>query len=389
MSFGDVSRRNDDDAILIGAFGPLSGSTPLLGHFLQHGLMMAAEEINGRGGVLGRPIEIVLRDDGGDPDEAAQAVREMITEDKVAAIVGGVASRPCHAAGRICQQLRVPMLAAFGPHPAVTETGSFIFRTCISDSWQGNAAATFALQALGARRAALMVDTALDYSVLLAFNFSEEFERGGGMIVSVEEYEQVNDTDDSERNLRTILIDTFDGKPDILYVPGYYPDAGRIAKHVRAMDEWMPIMGGDGWHSPHLSEFAGNALEDCYLTEHWSPDDPDPTVQAFIKRYQAFFDGEYPATTAALAYEAVGILADSMIRACTSHDDFQGDPVYRRRLRDALAETSDYPGISGTISFDNQRNAVRSLVVMQVRGDGFRYDATVHPDGSLVRALEL
>ncbi len=389
MMFGDTIRRDtDDEPILLGAFGPLSGKTPLLGHFLEQGILMAVDEINSRGGIHGRPLEIVLRDDSGEPDEAASVVREMIVEERVAAVVGGVASRTCHAAAKVCQEQRVPMVAAFAPHPAVTEAGPYIFRACISDAWQGTAAANFALQALGARRAALLVDTSLDYSVLLAFNFTEEFERRGGLIVSVEEYEQIKDGPSSEQGLRAILEEAIDGKPDIIYVPGYYPDVGRIARLVRSMDQWMPLMGGDGWHSPHLTDFAANALEDCYLTEHWSADDPSFEVQNFIRRYQGMFDGEFPAATAALAYDAIGVAADALIRGGPADDDFHGDPAFRRRLRNSLANTTDYPGVSGAISFDANRNAVRSVVVMQVRGDGFRYDATVHPDGSLMRVPE-
>jgi len=387
MSLGEVTPYDsDDDSILLGAFGPMSGKTPLLGHFLQHGMALAVEEINTRGGVHGKALEIVLRDDGGEPDEAAEAVHEMIVDDQVAAIIGGVASRSCHAAAKVCQQFRVPMVAAFGPHPAVTEAGSYIFRTCVSDGWQGTAAAHFALKALNARRAALLVDTALDYSVLLAFNFTEEFERRGGLIVSVEEYEQIKDGAAFEMGLREILEEAFDGKPDILYVPGYYPDVGRIGRIVRSMDQWMPLMGGDGWHSPHLTDFAVNALEDCYLTEHWSPEEPSDAVQSFIQRYRDAYKGEFPAATAALAYETVGLIADALLRAGIPDGDFYGDPQYRKRLRDAISNTTDFQGVSSQVSFDSHRNAIRSVVVLQVRGDEFRYDATVHPDGTLMRA---
>jgi branched-chain amino acid transport system substrate-binding protein len=280
----------------------------------------------------------------------------------VAAIVGAGMSKVSLVCAPICQSARVPMITPSATHPRVTATGDHIFRACFLDSFQGQVGARFAFQALQARKAACLFDMGDDYAVELAECFRATFQDLGGTIAASEGHASGNP--DFMPQL-TKIIST---RPDVIYLPDFYNDAAIIARQARDLGYHGPLLGGDGWDSPHLVQVGGTAMEGCYFTTHFAKDDPRPAAQAFVKRYWSKY-GEFPDSHACLAYDATCLLLDAARRA-NSKDG--------KAIRDAL-QMADVEGVSGRIRFDGRRNPVKSAAIMQVRNGQMRFHATVHP----------
>jgi len=267
------------------------------------------------------------------------------------------------------------MISPSSTNPAVTKVGPYIFRVCFIDPFQGTAAAKFAYNNLKARKAAIMTETTSDYSTGLTTFFSEGFKKLGGSIVNTESY-SANDLDFSAQ-LTTIKA----SNPDILYVPGYYGDIGPIAVEARKVGLTCPLLGGDGWDSPKLIEGAGGpggALEGSYFTNHYSPTNPAPLTQKFVKDYNDVYKTT-PDSLAAMGYDATGVLADAMKRAGNPTDGDFDSADYRKKLRDAIASTTGFQGVTGKITIGPDRNPVKPAVVLQIKGASYSYAATVNP----------
>lgn len=348
---------------LIGYYGDMTGSTATFGTSTKKGIDLAIGEIN-QSPPLGKPLEIRPEDDAGKSEGANTVVTKLVTQDRVAAVIGEVASSNSLAAAPVCQREKVPMITPASTNPAVTEVGDYVFRVCFIDPFQGSVMAKFARTTLKANKAAILWDVKSDYSKGLTKFFKETFTKMGGTIVGEPSYSQ----GDSDFNAQLNAIKG--GHPDVIFVPGYYTEVGTIARQARDQGITVPLIGGDGWDSPKLFESAGTALEGCYFSNHYSPESKDPRVQDFLKAYQAKYPGETPDAMAALGYDAAKILADALKRAGSTDGD---------KLRDAIALTKDFPGVTGTITLDAQRNATKPAVVLQVKGKGYKYVDTVNP----------
>jgi branched-chain amino acid transport system substrate-binding protein len=326
---------------------------------------MAFDEINNAGGVLGKKIKLLVEDDQSKPEEAGTVVTKLINQNHVAAILGQVASSHSLAAAPICQANHIPMVSPSSTNPRVTQTGDYIFRVCFIDPFQGAVMAKFAANTLKAKRVAILVDVRSDYSVGLQTFFRDQFKLLGGQIVSEQSYSQ-GDSDFRAQLTRIKAIN-----PDAIYVPGYYTEVGTIARQARELGiaSSVPLLGGDGWDSPKLWEIGGTALNGCYLSNHYSVDDPSPLVQKFVGDYKARFK-EVPDALAALGYDAAKIMADAMTRAGSSEGP---------KVRDALAATKDFPGVTGKITINADRNAIKPAVVLKVENGKFVYVETVTP----------
>jgi branched-chain amino acid transport system substrate-binding protein len=355
----------ESQGIQLGFFGALTGPTATFAQSGKKGAELAVDEINARGGVLGKPLVLLSEDDRGDAAEAASAVSKLITRDHVVALIGEQASSRTLAAAPIAQSYGVPLISPTSSNVEVTKKGDYIFRACFIDPYQGRAVASFARETLKAQTAAILVDSKSDYSVGLAEAFREAFTSMGGRVVSEPKYSE-GDSDFSAQ-----LTAIRPQKPDVLFVPGYYTDAGLIARQARSLDLKSVLLGADGWDSPKLTEIGGEAIEGAYLSNHYSVDDPSPRVRAFVQAYQSRFHSE-PDSIAASTYDAVGMLADAISRAGSTEG---------RRVRDALAAVKDYPGVTGTITMDADRNPIKPIVILKVEGGRFKFAGTV-PSGS-------
>src|SRR3989304_7084179 len=272
--------QQQSDEILVGEFGSLTGTTATFGISTRNGIDLAVDEVNQAGGVLGKKIRGIVEDDQGKPEEAQTVVTKLINKDRVVAVLGEVASSRSLAGAPVCQQNGIPMITPSSTNPKVTQIGNFIFRVCFIDPFQGFVMAKFASNTLKIKNVAVLRDIKNDYSVGLADVFLGNFTKMGGTIVADESYSE-GDTDFSAQ-----LTSIKSKNPEAIFVPGYYTEVGLIARQARKLGLTIPLMGGDGWDSPKLWEIGGEALNDCYLSNHYSVDDPSPKIRQYVAEYR-------------------------------------------------------------------------------------------------------
>lgn len=351
--------------ILVGEYASLTGSEATFGVNSDNGVELAADEINKAGGVLGRKVKLIVEDDQSKPGQPSTAVNKLIQSDKVVAVIGEIASSRSLEAAPICQAAKIPMISPGSTNPTVTQSGDYIFRVCFIDPFQGTVMAKFALDTLHAKKVAILSDVTSDYSKGLSQYFTEYYKAHGGEIVVERSYSGGGKDKDFRAQLTAIKA----AQPDAIFVPGYYTEAGLIAKQARVLGIKVPLLGGDGWDSPKLSEIGGSALDGCYFSTHFSPADSNPKVQTFVKAYQGKYNA-MPDGMAPLGYDAMMILADAIKRAGTTEGD---------KVRDALAATKNYDAVTGNITIDANRNAQKSAVVLEVHGKENKFVASVAP----------
>lgn len=351
-------------ALKIGYFGDLTGPTYNFGTSALNGVLMAAAHINQYGGLNNRQIDIVYQDDRGSAEEAARLTGKLIAQDKVLAIIAGGTSGNSRAAAPKAQAARIPMMSTSATDPAVTQTGDYVFRACFVDSFQGEAMASFATDKLKAKKAAILYDINSPYGRGLTEFFETSFRKLGGEIVNKQSYTQGDS--DFKGQLSSIKA----AEPDVIYIPGYYLEVALIAKQARALGLNQPLLGADGWDAPELWQLGGDALNNSYISTHYSPDDPSPRIQDFVHEYKQRYQNVVPDAHAALAYDATMLLFDAIKRAGTTDGP---------QLRDALAHTKNFAGVTGLISMDADRNAVKPAVVLKLQDASFIYQEKIQP----------
>jgi branched-chain amino acid transport system substrate-binding protein len=355
----------DRSTIKLGLFGDLSGPTFNYGESAKNGALMAADQINQAGGIKGRKIDIVIEDDHGSPERAAMLASKLIDQDKVIAVIAGGTSGNSRAAAPKAQASRIPFISPSSTDPAVTQVGDFIFRACFVDAFQGDVMARFAVNTLKARKAAILFDFNSSYGRGLSDYFELSFAKLGGEIVGKFSYTQ-NDSD-----FRGQLSSIQAAGADVVYIPGYYADVALIAKQARAIGLKQPLLGGDGWDAPELWELGGDALNGSFITTHYSVDDPSPAIQQFVREYKQRYGNLLPDAHAALAYDATRVLADAIERAGSTDGG---------QLRNALAQTKNFAGVTGMISMDPDRNAIKPAVVLRLLDGKSVYQETIQPE---------
>jgi branched-chain amino acid transport system substrate-binding protein len=360
---GEGGGAGGEGEIVIGEYGSLTGTTATFGISTRNGIDMAIDSINRAGGVLGRQVRVIVEDDQGRPEEAQTVVTKLITSDRVIAVLGEVASSRTLAAAPVAQTNQIPMISPSSTNPEVTQVGDYIFRVCFIDPFQGLVMAKFAANTLRITRVAVLQDVRNDYSVGLAEVFIEEFGKLGGQIVGNESYSE-GDTDFSAQ--LTALRAT---NPQAIFVPGYYTEVGLIARQAKSLGLNVPLLGGDGWDSPSLIEIGGEALNGSYFSNHYSVEDPSPGIQKFVTEYRERY-GETPDALAGLGYDAAMLLFDAIQRAGSTDGP---------AIRDALAQTQNFAGITGTITLDENRNAVKPAVVLEIRDGALAFVETINP----------
>jgi branched-chain amino acid transport system substrate-binding protein len=336
--------------IEIGFYGALTGPEATFAISGRNGARLAIDEINRGGGLLGKKLDLLTEDDRNDPSEAASAVSKLITRNHVVALIGENASSRTLAAAPIAQEYQVPMVSPTSTNVDVTKKGDYIFRVCFIDPSQGKALALFARDNLKAQTASVLIDAKSDYSVGLAGAFRSQFEARGGRVVSELKYAE-GDSDFSAQ-----LTSIRSKNPDVLFIPGYYTDAGLIARQARGLGIASALLGGDGWDSPKLAEIGGASVEGAYFSNHYSVDDPAPAVRAFVAAYTKAYGAE-PDSIAATSYDAARLIVDAIRRAGSTEG---------RRVRDALAATKEFAGVTGSITMDADRNPTKLPVILRV-----------------------
>jgi len=360
------------DKIIIGEYGSFTGDQSEFGTSTDEGVKLAVDETNAAGGIEqgGKKYQVQLEteDDESNADKAVTAVKRLIDEKNVSAIIGEVASKISLAGGAVCQDKGVPMISPSSTNVAVTQNRDYVFRVCFLDSYQAAVVARWAIDGLKAKRVAVYTNKSESYSKGFADEFKKAFTRYGGTIVSDRTYAGA-DTDFSGA-----LTAIKDSHPDAILIPGYYKDAGTIAKQARSLGITVPLLGGDGWSANKLFQIGGDAVNGCYISDHMSLKDPKPVVQSFVSHFKDKYHHD-PTSMSALGYDAAKILFDSIKRSKS---------LDKKDIRDAIAQTKDFDGVTGNITINAERNADKSAVIIAIKNGAFDYAATIpNPEQTL------
>lgn len=356
--------KGSGDEILIGEFGSLSGSEATFGISSTNGLKLAVEEMNNGSKLLGKNIKLITYDDQGKPSEAQTVVQRLIKNDNVVAVIGEVASSRSKAGAPICQQNKIPMISPASTNPEVTAIGDYIFRVCFIDPFQATVVSKFITNTLKLKKVAILKDVKNAYSTGLSDFFEKEFKSMGGEIIEIQSYSA------GDKDFKAQLTSIKAKNPEAIFIPGYYTDVNLISIQAREIGITCPLVGSDGWESEKLTEGkAKTSLEGCFFSTHVSTENPDPAIQNFIKKYKEKYN-MMPDAMSFLAYDAGMILFDAIKRAGSTEPE---------KVKNELAKTKDYNGVTGKITMNDQRNAIKPAVILEIKDGQFKYKETIAP----------
>jgi branched-chain amino acid transport system substrate-binding protein len=359
-----VNEASQADTILIGHYASMTGKEATFGQSTDQGIRLAIKEINEAGGLNGKKFEVITYDDKGESKEAGNAVTRLVTKDKVVAVLGEVASGLSLAGGQVAQEKGVPMITPSSTNPRVTSGRDMVFRVCFIDPFQGYVVAKFCKDELKITNVAVLFDQTAPYSKGLRDEFKKNFEKMGGKIVADQAYSSGDQ--DFSAQLTTIR----GANPQAIFIPGYYTEAGNIALQARKLGITVPLLGGDGWDSEQLAAIGKEAIEGCYYSNHYAPDQPSEEIKKFVEKYKSEYKGQTPDGLAALGYDAAMVLFDAMKRSKS---------LGGKDLAKAISETASFKGVTGVISIDANRDAKKAAVVVQMKGGKPVWVATIEP----------
>ncbi len=349
------------EAIKIGVYLPMTGTVASYGDMEWSGIRIARDM---EPTVLGKKIELVLVDTKSDKIEAANAVSRLIQNDKVVGIIGEAISGNTMAGNPISEASGIPSVSPTATSPLVTQGKKYAFRSCFIDPFQGEVAARFALKNLKARTAAVIIDNAQDYCVGLDNFFMREFVKGGGEIVSTTFIQ----TGDQDFSAQLSIVQA--ANPDVIYAPNYYTEDALMAKEARDLGIDATILTGDGAQADPLIQIGGKAVENMYLTAHFHKGAAtSERAKEYIRRFEEQYKKDADAF-GALSADSYFLLVGAITRAGSTDG---------AKIRDALAATADFKGVSGTITMHEDGNPTKSMVINKVEGGKFVYVTTIDP----------
>lgn len=365
---GGSAPKTESQEIKIGGNFEITGGIANFGKQTSNGILLAFKEANAAGGVLGKKITLVMADNKSEPSEAASAITKLITQDKVVAVLGPVASSNVLATLQISQDNKIPVLTATGTNTKITvdngKVRPYAFRACFIDPFQGQVMANFATKSLKAKTAVVYVDNSSDYSKGLLQSFEEGFTKNGGKVVGKEAFLQ------KDQDFKATLTKIKGLNPDVIYIPAYYEEVGKIAKQARELGITVPLIGTDGWDDPKAVEIAGAAaLNNTYFSNHYSPQDTDPRVVKFVEAYKKEYNQE-PSALAALGYDSGLMIIDAIKRSNST------DPA---KITEALAQTKNLQVSTGIISIDSSHNPIKSAVVIEYKDGKQVFKEKINP----------
>ena len=352
------------DTIKVGEFACLTGKDATFGQSQHKGILLALEELNAAGGVLGKKIELITEDNQSKSGESATVAKKLLSRDKVVAILGEVTSSRSLEVAPLAQNARIPMIASGATNAAVTQKGDYVFRVCFIDDFQGTVMAKFATEDLKAKKVATLTSVSSAYSVGLAKVFRESFIASGGTVVAEQKFSE------GDKDFRAQLTAIKAANVDAIFVPGYYTEAALVARQARGLGVTQPLFGGDGWESEKLLEIGGDALNGSYYSTHFTPENKDASVVAFVAKFRQRWTNETPDAYAALGYDALQVLVDAIKRAGTTEGP---------KLRDAIAATKNFSGASGVTTLDKDRNASKPATIITIKDGKLSFFKAVAP----------
>lgn len=358
------------DTIKVGANLEMTGGSASYGISSKNAIELAFKEINEKGGINGKQLELVVADNKSEAAEATNAMQKLVSQDNVVAVIGPNLSSSVIAASAINNSAKVLDIAPMATNPYVTvdqasgKTKDFNYRTCFIDPFQGTVMAKFATAELGVGNAAVLIDNSSDYAKGLAQFFKENFVKEGGAVTAEESYLQ-KDTD-----FKATLTKIKATNPDFLYVPGYYQEVGLIVKQARELGMNMPIAGGDGWDSAKMPEIAGAAaLNNTYFSSLYSPEDSSDINKNFVAAYEKAY-GQKPDVFAALSYDSALLVAEAIKNAGST------EPA---KIGEAMAKINGFSGVSGSVTFDDKHNPVKSAVILEYKDGAQSLKTKINP----------
>ncbi len=367
---GGDKKAADAKEIVIGGNFELSGNVATFGAAAVNGAQLYFDEVNAAGGVLNKQIKFVPLDNKSDATEAANVATRLITQDKVVAWLVATTSGNTLGYIQVATDNKIPVLSTSATNPDVTvdpntkAVRDYIFRACFIDPFQGTVMANFATKDLQAKKAVIYVDNNSPYSKGLAAFFKDSFTKQGGVIAGEEAYVP------EDQDFKATLTKIKGMNPDVVYLPGYYEQVGKIVKQARELGINVPFLGGDGWDSPKLAEIAGAApLNGTYFSNHYSSEQDDPTVKAFVEKYKAKFN-EVPDSMAALGYDAAILMVDAIKRS--------GDAT-PEKIKEALASAKDVQAVTGKLTLDASHNPVKGAAILEMKDGKQVYKTYVNP----------
>lgn len=354
--------RENPNATKIGFFAPMTGAQKSFGNEALHGASLAVEQINAAGGVLGHPLSLMVKDTQSRPGETESVVAGLIERDKVAILIGEIATDRTLVAAPIAQANGIPMITPGATNEQVTAVGDNIFRVCYTDAFQASVMAKFA-RSIDVEKAAVLFDPSTPYGAGLAERFKQDFVANGGTIVAEAEYKA------GDKDFTSQLNALKEKAPEVIFLPSYYAEAALIIQQARSLGLEVPFLGTDGWDSPEFLEVGGTAVNNSYFCSHFTSEDSAENVKTFVAAYTAKF-GTPPPPLAGLAHDAIFLAADALKRAGTKD---------AADLRAVLAATKDFPGVTGKITLDENRNPRKPGIVIRVDEGKFTFLERVDP----------
>ena len=358
----------NDKEIILGANYEMTGALAAVAKQTVNGINLAIKQTNEQGGVLGKQIKLIIADNKSEPSESANAITKLIKNDNVKLVFGSVASSNVLATVQIAHDSKIPLITATATTPSVTmeqdQVRPYVFRTCFIDPFQGEVMANFAAKSLQAKTAVMYIDSSSDYSKGLAKIFAEKFIANGGIIIGEESFLQ------KDQDFKSTLTKIKAINPDVVFIPAYYEEVGKIIRQAREIGIKSQLIGTDGWDDPKLIEIAGlSAVEGTFFSNHYSPQDQDPKVVEFVKAYKAEYNQE-PSALAVLGYDCALVVIDAIKRAGSD------DP---EKIRQALEETKKLQITTGLLSIDNNHNPIKSAVVVEIKNGQQIFKEKINP----------
>ena len=352
----------------MGANYEMTGALAAVAKQTVNGINLAIKQTNEQGGVLGKQIKLIIADNKSEPSESANAITKLIKNDNVKLVFGSVASSNVLATVQIAHDSKIPLITATATNPSVTmeqdQVRPYVFRTCFIDPFQGEVMANFAAKSLQAKNAVMYIDSSSDYSKGLAKIFAEKFIANGGIIIGEESFLQ------KDQDFKSTLTKIKAINPDVVFIPAYYEEVGKIIRQAREIGIKSQLIGTDGWDDPKLIEIAGlSAVEGTFFSNHYSPQDQDPKVVEFVKAYKAEYNQE-PSALAVLGYDCALVVIDAIKRAGSD------DP---EKIRQALEETKKLQITTGLLSIDNNHNPIKSAVVVEIKNGQQIFKEKINP----------
>jgi branched-chain amino acid transport system substrate-binding protein len=364
----------ESESVKVGLNLELTGDIQAVGASSKNAAELFRDQINAKGGVTledgSRPLELIVRDNGANAAQSASMAQELISREKVVAMIGPNSSACAIPAANIAEGLKCVMISPWSTDEATTIDQAsgvpkrYVFRACFTDPFQARVLAKFARRDLNATTAAVIYDAAASESAGQAELFREIFTAEGGEIVAFETYTP------GGAGLVEVLGKIADAAPDILFVPAYYSDAAEVAREARRLGLTATLLGSDAWTSTEILRLGGAAVEGAYFCNHFSPQIATEEARQFIADYTAAY-GQPPDDVAALTYDACGLIVDALKIA--GRND-------REALREALGKIREYQGVTGTFRFEpGSGDPLKSAVILQIRDGAFHWVTNAAP----------